>query len=253
MNASMFQTNAPRASESTVRSAPHDAGTFAKAPTGNPSLGATVQLFARHWSPRLITASLLVCLPVRLWLGNWTHWDAALALGLIAFQPVNEWLIHVFVLHLRPRKIGPWTLDFRLAKKHRAHHLNPWDVDTLFIPVRTLVISLIVESALFFTLLPTHALAMSALTTTVAIGLFYEWSHFLPHSAYRPKLKWWRDVVKFHRLHHFKNENYWMGVSSNFGDMLLGTFPNVRDVPNSDTVRTLLSRGDETAERANAG
>ena len=172
---------------------------------------------------------------------------------LIALQPVTEWLIHAYVLHLKPIHIGRFTFDPRLARVHRAHHLDPWDLPSLFIPLRTIAIGLVVEPLLFFGLLPSHALAMTALTTATAIGLFYEWSHFLPHTAYRPKLKWWRDVIKYHRLHHFKNEHYWMGVSSSLGDKLLGTFPNVHDVANSDTVRTLLSRDDVTAARANLG
>jgi hypothetical protein len=40
-------------------------------------------------------------------------------------------------------------------------------------------------------------------------------------------------------LHHFKHEGYWMGVSSNLGDRLLGTNPDQRSVPKSPTARSL--------------
>ena len=42
------------------------------------------------------------------------------------------------------------------------------------------------------------------------------------------------------RLHHYRNENYWLGVSSNTGDRLLRTLPKHKtDVPLSETARTL--------------
>ena len=249
MSAASFDPIA--SSPATRPNAPTDG--FAKAPAGNPTLSETFRVFCRQASPRIIASALAVCLPVRIWLGDWRAWDLLVAGVLIALQPVTEWLIHAYVLHLKPIHIGRFTFDPRLARVHRAHHLDPWDLPSLFIPLRTIAIGLVVEPLLFFGLLPSHALAMTALTTATAIGLFYEWSHFLPHTAYRPKFKWWRDVIKYHRLHHFKNEHYWMGVSSSLGDKLLGTFPNVRDVANSDTVRTLLSRDDVTAARANLG
>ena len=219
---------------------------FARAPTGDPSLAQTVRTFFRNPSPCLLSIALMVALVVRARMAQWTPWDAVLALGLIAFQPLNEWLIHSYILHFRPRTFGPFTLDFRLAKTHRAHHMNPWDVPTLFIPLWAIGAALVVEPLLFYVLLPTTALAATGLTTALAIGVFYEWSHYLPHTAYRPKSSWWRNVVKYHRLHHFKNERYWMGVSSNLGDMLLQTFPQPREVAHSATVRDILARGDCT-------
>jgi sterol desaturase/sphingolipid hydroxylase (fatty acid hydroxylase superfamily) len=72
------------------------------------------------------------------------------------------------------------------------------------------------------------------------LGLFrYEWSHFLIHTPYVPKTRWYRAIWRNHRLHHFKNEGYWMGVSSNLGDRLLGTNPDQRAVAKSPTARTL--------------
>ena len=72
------------------------------------------------------------------------------------------------------------------------------------------------------------------------LGLFrYEWSHFLIHTPYVPKTRWYRTIWRNHRLHHFKHEGYWMGVSSNLGDRLLGTNPDQRSIAKSPTARTL--------------
>ena len=45
-----------------------------------------------------------------------------------------------------------------------------------------------------------------------------------------------------HRYHHFRNENFWWGVSMGLGDRLLGTAPAVEDVGRSGTTATLGMR-----------
>jgi hypothetical protein len=44
---------------------------------------------------------------------------------------------------------------------------------------------------------------------------------------------------RYHRLHHFKNEHYWQGVTMHLGDRVLGTLPDHTKVPTSPTCRTL--------------
>ena len=68
----------------------------------------------------------------------------------------------------------------------------------------------------------------------------YEWVHLMVHTRYRPKTRFYRRLATNHRLHHYRNEKYWLGVTSNLGDRLLGTYPAEKsDVPLSDTARTL--------------
>ena len=47
-----------------------------------------------------------------------------------------------------------------------------------------------------------------------------------------------------HRLHHFKNEHYWMGVTMHLGDRVLGTLASPKEVPTSPTCRDLLGQDD---------
>jgi hypothetical protein len=54
-----------------------------------------------------------------------------------------------------------------------------------------------------------------------------------------PKTRWYRSIWRNHRLHHFKHEGYWMGITSRTGDRVLGTDPDPRSVPKSPTARTL--------------
>jgi hypothetical protein len=39
--------------------------------------------------------------------------------------------------------------------------------------------------------------------------------------------------------HHFKNEHFWHGVTNKLSDRVLGTDPDQREVPRSETARTL--------------
>ena len=57
--------------------------------------------------------------------------------------------------------------------------------------------------------------------------LGYEWTHYLVHSDYRPRSRWYRSVWRNHRLHHYKNEHYWFTVTTaGTADRLFGTYPD---------------------------
>ena len=73
--------------------------------------------------------------------------------------------------------------------------------------------------------------------------LFYEWVHPAHNiDEYRPKTQWGRRLKKAHKWHHFKNENYWWGITSAFGDHILKTFPEPQDISKSETVLNLEKR-----------
>lgn len=211
----------------------------AKAPTGNPTLADSAREFAQHWSPRILVGGMLLSLLARIYVGHWTIWDAVIAVAFIAWQPLQEWLIHVHILHWKPRMMFGKRIDFKLAKLHRFHHADPWDVPTLFVPLDAIVLSGVIQTTLIFLLMPTFALALSALVMVWAVGVAYEWVHFLVHTAYRPKTNWFRKKWHFHRLHHFKNEHYWQGVSMHQADWLLHTQPDPKTVESSPTARNL--------------
>jgi sterol desaturase/sphingolipid hydroxylase (fatty acid hydroxylase superfamily) len=74
----------------------------------------------------------------------------------------------------------------------------------------------------------------------VAAATHYEWTHLLIHTAYRPRTRFYARLSRNHRRHHYRNEGYWLGVTSNLGDRLLGTLPAADErVPLSATARTL--------------
>ncbi|UCE85339.1 MAG: sterol desaturase family protein [Deltaproteobacteria bacterium] len=210
---------------------------------GPRTLGAAVRRFYRHASPRFLTAVVLTLLAVRIAVGGASLWDVVVVAAIVAFWPVLEWLIHVFVLHSRPFAIGGRTIDLAVPRKHRAHHRDPWNLNILFIPLQGFAFSIPVLLLLSFVLLPTRELALTAALAFLAMGLRYEWIHFLIHTPYRPRSRRYERLWRNHRLHHCKNEHYWFGVSMLSGDRLLGTQPRVRDVPTSPTCRALEEAG----------
>ena len=194
--------------------------------------------FVRHGSPLFLLAGSLIALTALLVHGRWSWGQLAVAGVLVAAQPFVEWLIHVYVLHARPRRIGRWTLDSEQARKHRAHHADPRNLDILFIPLRAHLAGLVVIAGVC-ALLPSWSLRLALLAAVALQSLVYEWVHFLVHTDYKPKTAAYRRLYVGHRLHHYRNENYWYGVSRRFGDTVLGTDPAKADVPLSPTCLTL--------------
>jgi hypothetical protein len=189
--------------------------------------------------PRLIAAFLVGALAWRLALGGWTSGDVAVAAVILGLEPLTEWVIHVFLLHFKPRTIAGRRVDLFVAKKHRAHHADPKDRALVLVPVRVLIPALAIASVAYPLLLPTVRLGATACVVSFAMLLTYEWTHHLIHSAYRPRGRYYRYVWRAHRLHHFRNEHYWFGVTVHLADHALRTFPEKDAVPLSPTARTL--------------
>jgi sterol desaturase/sphingolipid hydroxylase (fatty acid hydroxylase superfamily) len=134
------------------------------------------------------------------------------------------------------------------AREHRAHHEAPAVLGGVLLPVYGVLIFLamiaVADWALSFALEaliggPRLAYATTGVLVSYAILAAYEWTHFLIHAPYKPRGRYFRAIRRNHRLHHFKNERYWFGVTSTFGDRVIGTLPDQRSVPRSETARSL--------------
>jgi hypothetical protein len=208
---------------------------------GPETIPQAVAVFYRHWSPRFLTGWLAVTAGIRLALGPPGLGDAIVAGLVVALWPLQEWLIHVFILHWKPRRILGRTLDFEVPRAHRAHHRDPWRLDLVFIPTHVFYATPLLIVGLFWLLAPSRALAFTGLSVYFLLALHYEWVHFLVHTRYVPKHAWYRRLFRNHRLHHFKNEYYWYGVTMLGGDHLLRTAPDPARVPRSPTARTVVA------------
>ncbi len=204
------------------------------------SLRSAWASFWRHPSPYLIGGGLLLSLSGRVVVGGGERWELAIPVVLIAAMPLIEWTIHVVILHWRPRQIARIRIDSLLARKHREHHADPRDVPLVFIPWPVFLWLLPGSAVVAWLAMPTAASSFSLLASVMTLLFAYEWTHYLMHTEYRPRSRPYRALWRNHRLHHYKNENYWFTVtSSGTADRLLGTYPDPADVPTSPTVRKL--------------
>jgi hypothetical protein len=203
------------------------------------TLREQLRAFGRHASPWILAFAVLALGVTRLVLGRWRVWDLVVGIGVLTGAPFAEWLIHVFVLHAKPKQAFGLRFDFYSARKHRAHHRDPRDARLIFIPAPILVGLLAVWGVLSFVIAHDKRLAGTAMMVGIAFIFGYEWTHFLIHSTYVPRHRLYRRIWRNHRLHHFKNEKYWFGVTSQIADAVLGTNPARDAVESSPTAMTL--------------
>jgi sterol desaturase/sphingolipid hydroxylase (fatty acid hydroxylase superfamily) len=212
------------------------------------TLGDVWRSFVRRRTPPILSAAIVAALALRLALGDWDWRDAAVAVAVIAGTPLAEWAIHVYLLHAKPIRLGGYRYDLIAAREHRAHHMAPAELDGVLIPTYAVVIFIpLIALTVWALSFPIHALiggdrlahaATGALISYVILGA-YEWCHFLIHTPYRPRGRYYRSIWRGHRLHHYKNEHYWFGVTSTVGDRILRTAPDQSEITKSNTARTL--------------
>lgn len=214
------------------------------------TLGDAVREFAKRHSPWMIGGAIVALIVVRALTGEPLTWRDAVAVAAMAIvYPFGEWAIHVYLLHAKPIQVRGHRYELPTTRDHRYHHRHPNNLMTLLldaqelaellllaVPVVVLAIGGIVS--LIAGTVPVGALVSGAIAGYVLVGA-YEWVHFLIHTAYRPRSRAYRRVWRNHRLHHFKNEHYWHGITNTVADRVLGTDPDQRDVPRSQTARTL--------------
>lgn len=206
------------------------------------TLADAAREFWRHPSPWLLVAAFVGAVAARLVVGDWQWSDAVLPFVVLAAFPFAEWLIHVFILHWRPRRIAGVMIDSELARKHREHHADPRITRLIFIPLQSLAGAFAAALVVAFVLIPRTGLGLTFLVTLFAIGVVYEWSHYLVHTDYKPKTWFYRTMYRNHRLHHFKNEHYWFAVTTpGLADRALGTYPDPQSVPTSPTAKNLFA------------
>jgi hypothetical protein len=214
------------------------------------TLGAAWDEFRAKRAPKVIAAAIVLAAAARIALGSFTWRDAAAVAFMAVVYPFGEWAIHVYLLHLRPFTLRGRRVDLPTARAHREHHEDPHCLDLInFSPREALaILGLAVPTAVALGAglasllpgpLPVEPLVTALLTGYVLVGA-YEWTHFLIHTAYRPRSRYYRSVWRNHRLHHFKNERYWHGITNTVSDRVLGTHPQARDVRRSRTARSLI-------------
>jgi hypothetical protein len=191
------------------------------------TLAHTVRVFFGFASPRILATTAAAAWAVRMWAGEWLAADALVATGICVLWPLQEWLIHVYILHFEPFTMVGRTIDLMTAREHRKHHRDPWNLRLVFIPTPVFFYAIPAVCVGWWLAMPASGLAVTGVAVYFTLALHYEWAHYLAHSRYVPRSPHYQRIVRNHRLHHFKNERYWYGVSMISADRLLRTRPDL--------------------------
>jgi len=198
-------------------------------------------------SPRTILTGAGLASVGRLAVGRFGWHDAAAVCVVVAATGTVEWVIHKLLLHAPE---DSWrTRRLQTSTSHRMHHEDPSDLPHVLLdPARaagflpaiaafTATWSVPLAVGLGFPVGPTVLTGLAASWSTLA---HYEWVHLIVHTRHRFRTRFYARLARNHRFHHYRNEHYWLGVTSNSGDRLLGTLPASKsDVPLSETARSL--------------
>lgn len=175
----------------------------------------------------------------------WQTW-VSVVIGMCLYA-VSEYTTHRFVFHMKPPE-NPLMLKF-MKRIHYDHHTDPNDLHLLFLPIWYSLPNIAVASVIFYFITGNVTDTIAFMTGVIGFLLYYEWKHYLAHRPMTPLTRFGRWMKKTHLWHHFKNENFWYGVTHPAMDVLLGTYKNEKDVPRSQTAKDLEHRYGEQNNR----
>lgn len=142
------------------------------------TLPSAVALFAAHPTTLVILAGIATLGTLRLLHSpSLGVADAVTVAAVAAFWVLQEWCIHKYLLHAPFEWVG--------SKIHVDHHKQPYhhvSIDSL-----SIVLPFMAVSAGIFHVLLGEALSLTATAAYYAMGLSYEWVHFLVHTRYVPR------------------------------------------------------------------
>ncbi|HEX3725005.1 MAG TPA: sterol desaturase family protein [Pirellulales bacterium] len=202
------------------------------------SLARIAAEFFHIATPRVLLVVIALTWMARIAARHWSPWDLAIMAAVLAFWPLQEWLIHVLLLHLKPFSFWGREIDPIICRNHRNHHRDPWHPHLGITPPHIIWLYLAGLPGVWLLFLPWPQ-ALTGMALYFSLVLNYEWLHYLIHTAYVPRFWFYKRLWRNHRLHHFKNEHYWFGVTMLSGDRLFRTQPLPSDTDRSETCLTL--------------
>ncbi len=204
------------------------------------TLGDHLRFFFHERVLRVMAAVPVAALLVRIAVGGWSWTDPAVLVLLLGLYPFFEWGIHVLVLHAKPKRVFGRTIELGATRNHRDHHARPTD------PAMSVADSGRNMAQFSVGILLLAGVVSRSVTLTLDVFAFawagvlaYEWTHYLMHSAWKPRSAWFAKRRHLHLLHHYRSEHHWFGVVAHGADVVLRTSPAPRSVPRSPTARLL--------------
>ncbi len=187
------------------------------------SAGEVARSFFSYGSPRILALQLVGALVVRVFLDRPSLGDAIVLGAVAVYWPLQEWVLHRFVLHARPIRLGSFVWETGAARSHRRHHEDPMDPKATVLHVWTIVALVPLHLVFWMAVAPTRAIACTGIAALGAAALAYEWIHFSTHTAYRPRTRWFREVKRRHLAHHYRDPSRWFAFAVPAVDDWLGT------------------------------
>lgn len=188
------------------------------------TLPDVARAFFGFGSPRLLATQAIVALALRPLAGDRPGVrDLVVVAAVVAYWPLQEWLLHRWVLHARPLRIGRRVLESAAARKHRQHHEEPLDLQATLLPTATIAVLVPIHVAAWIFLAPSLGVAATGIASLGCAALLYEWIHFLTHTAYRPRTRWFARVKRQHMAHHHRDPARWFAFTLPQLDEWLGT------------------------------
>lgn len=161
-------------------------------------------------------------------------------IGIITYAFL-EYITHRFLFHIKPPKN---LFLLKLIKRlHYDHHVDPTNLKLLFLPLWYSLPIAVGLSLIIYSFVHSIQITVSFTMGLTVMLLIYEWKHYIAHVSIKPRTSVGRWLKKTHLLHHYKNENYWYGVSNPFFDMIFGTLKDEKEVKTSPTAKDLEKRG----------
>ncbi len=193
--------------------------------------------FLRHGSNALLIVGCVV-LAALAFAGYPAHQPLwAIALGALLFF-ATEYNMHRFALHAAPAK-SPFVRGLQ-RRLHYDHHVTPDRLDLLFLPPWFLLPAQAFFTGIYWLIFRDAGIVLALVLGNVIGLLYYEWVHYVAHTAFRPVTPIGRYVKKYHLWHHFKNEKLWFGVTNPALDHLYRTYAAVTAADRSETTRVLF-------------
>lgn len=161
----------------------------------------------------------------------------------LLIAPWYEWYVHKYFLHKRYFSQNPKVQNY-YDSIHFFHHNDPKVVRYIYAPFPVPLMIPVMFAAIFSLLFWDLRAGLVGALISLSYYMYYEWIHLAHHlDGYTPLTKRGKMLKKAHQWHHYKNENFWWGVTSSLGDKTLGTYMDPREVEKSPTVRDFSSPG----------
>lgn len=189
-----------------------------------------------------ITIMLVLFIPLIIYtLINMLHINTWIAFVVgMATYAISEYMIHRFLFHMKT-PANPFLLK-TIKRLHFDHHVDPKNLKLLFLPIWFSLPGFLIFAGIFYLITGSFQFMIVYLAGVVTYFMFYEWKHYIAHRPVQPRTKMGKHIKKAHLWHHFKNENYWFGVTHTSIDKVFGTYKEQDAVDRSETAKNLEKR-----------